>query len=62
MDSKEIEPDAPAFTRKSERESICLLCFSIVRSDEFASIEVAENIHADVCLVKSGSFVRHAHL
>lgn len=50
------------FARKSETESICLSCFLMVRSDRYTALEDAEDIHADVCLVREDSPVRYALL
>ena len=61
--SNQDSPEAqPQFTRRSETESICMFCFSTVRWDRYAHVEVAENIHADVCLMKPSSAVRHIPL
>jgi len=43
------------FTRKSENESVCTLCFSTVRADGYTSLELAERIHAEVCLMGDNS-------
>jgi hypothetical protein len=43
------------FSRKSEEESICLLCFSTVRCDQFLSLEVAEQIHSQRCVMGDSS-------
>ena len=40
------------FTRKSDKESICTYCFQTVKTDRYAPLEKAEDIHADVCLSK----------
>ncbi|HTV65973.1 MAG TPA: hypothetical protein VMD98_10220 [Bryocella sp.] len=37
------------FTRKSEKESICTLCYSTVRADRYTTLELAEEIHSEVC-------------
>lgn len=42
---------APRFTPKSENESICMCCFSTVRADRHTPLEVAEDIHLDLCLM-----------
>ena len=62
MDSKDPNSSSPAFTRRSEKESICLSCFRTVQADRYTSLETAEEIHADVCLMKPGSPVRYALL
>ena len=46
------DPEATKFTRRSETESICNSCFVTLRADRYSPIEVAEEIHADVCLVR----------
>ena len=43
------------FTRKSETESVCTLCCSTVRADRYTSLEMAETIHAEVCLMGDNS-------
>ncbi len=53
---------SPTFTRKSETESICMSCFNTVRADRYAALEEAEDIHADVCLMRASSPVRYALL
>ena len=55
-------PQPPQFTRKSESESVCLSCMSTIRSDRCTPLDVAEDIHSDVCLVKPSSPVRYAYL
>ncbi len=40
------------FVRRSETESICLLCYLTVRADPWNELEEAENIHLDVCSVQ----------
>jgi hypothetical protein len=48
------------FTRKSDKESICMYCFLTIRSDRCTPLGEAEDIHADVCLQKPLSCVRYA--
>lgn len=52
MSSQELPTENPNFTRKSETESICTHCFQTVKTDRFTPLEVVEDIHADVCLVR----------
>ncbi len=59
MSSQDSEDQNPQFTRKTETESICRLCFLTVKGDRYASIQEAERIHADVCLMRPGSPVRY---
>ncbi len=61
-DPQNADPKSHAFIRKSETESICISCFNTVRADRYVALEVAEDIHSDVCLVKENSPVRHALL
>ena len=42
--------DAP-FTRRSKTESICMYCFITVRVNLGDSLDFAEVLHADECLV-----------
>ena len=57
------EPDKNSqFTRKSERESVCMYCFQTVKTDRYAPLEKAEDIHADVCLNKPTSPPRYTLL
>jgi hypothetical protein len=53
-------PTQQEFTRKSETESICMHCFLTVRTDRWTRLEVAEDIHADVCLMKVESALWYA--
>ncbi len=46
------DPQSIRFTRQSETESTCMSCFQTVRTDRYVPLEAAEDIHADVCLVK----------
>lgn len=62
MQFRDSDPQPPQFTRKSETESICMSCFTTVRTDKYTPLNVAEDIHADVCLMKPGSPVRYALL
>ena len=55
MSSTAPQPKKEDFTRKSETESICLLCFSVVRADRYMNIELAERIHAENCLMGDNS-------
>ena len=55
------DPQLP-FTRTSDRESICMLCFLTIRTDSYTPLEVAEDIHADVCLVNPDFAVSYALL
>ena len=55
-------PPLPAFTRRSETESICMYCFASVRADRYLALREAEEIHADVCLMKPTSALRYALL
>ena len=52
----------PPFTRRSEQESVCMFCFLTIRADRYLPLEVAEDIHADVCLSKPNSPVRYVLL
>jgi hypothetical protein len=54
MSSTASDPKEP-FTRKSEKESICMLCFSSVRADRYTTLELAENIHSEICLMADNS-------
>ena len=62
MSSQDSSDAKPQFTRKTETESICMFCFSTVRGDQYVHVEEAEDIHADVCLMKPGSLVRYVLL
>jgi hypothetical protein len=52
MNTINLDPQPSAFARQSEKESICQSCFRTVQGDRYLPLEVAEDIHADVCLVK----------
>ena len=56
------DPQLTKFTRRSETESICVFCFLTVRADRYVPLEEAEDIHADVCLLRPDSPVRYALL
>ena len=56
------DPQPMRFTRKSETESTCMFCSQKVCTDRYVPLEEAEDIHADVCLVKPGSSVRYVLL
>jgi len=56
------DPQPQRFIRRSETESICASCFVSVRTDQYLPIEVAEDIHGDVCLVRPDSVVGDAFL
>ena len=56
--SDEESPAKPEFTRKSDTESICMHCFQKVQTDRWTPLEVAEDIHADVCIKSDDSAVR----
>lgn len=49
------DPRPTKFTRRSETESICNSCFVTIRTDRYMSIELAEEIHSDVCLMRPAS-------
>jgi len=49
------DPQSTKFTRRSEKESICNSCFVTLRADRYMPIEVSEEIHADVCLLRPDS-------
>ena len=55
-------PDPQQFTRRSETESICRYCFVAVHADRYLPLEEAEDIHADLCLVRPDSCVRYTIL
>jgi hypothetical protein len=55
------DPQLP-FTRTSETESLCMSCFLTIRTDRCTPLEVAEDIHADVCLVNPDFAVSYALL
>ena len=44
------DPQPAKFTRQSETESTCNSCFVKLRADRYMPIEVAEEIHSDLCL------------
>ena len=50
------------FARKSDAESVCMSCFLTVRADPYTKLEDAEDIHADVCLVREDSVVGYVLL
>lgn len=56
------DPQSMSFIRQSDTESTCMSCFQKVRTDRYVPLEEAEDIHANVCLVKPGSSVRYVLL
>jgi len=50
MSSPKTDPGS-RFEPKSEKESICLCCFSTVRADRYTPLAVAQEIHSDLCLM-----------
>ena len=56
------DPQSLRFSRQSATESTCMFCFQKVCTDRYVPLEEAEDIHADVCLVKPGSSVRYVPL
>ena len=61
MSDTNPEPESK-FTRRSEQESTCIFCFLTIRADRYTALKDAEEIHADVCLVRPDSAVRYAML
>jgi len=55
MSSTAPAPKKEDFARTSDNESVCLLCFSTVRADRYATLELAERIHAENCLMGDNS-------
>ncbi len=47
------------FIRRSDTESICALCSVSIRTERATVLEVAEDIHADVCLARQDSQLRY---
>lgn len=52
MNTYDPRPRPLSFTRTSDKESLCMSCFRTVQGDRYLPLEEAEDIHADVCLVK----------
>ena len=52
MSSPTIE-ETREYTRRSEKESICMSCYLTVRADRYASLEEAERTHSQLCLMRS---------
>jgi hypothetical protein len=46
------KPQPETFTRRSDKESVCISCLSVVKADRYQPIEVAEDIHSDLCLAR----------
>lgn len=57
LKSSELQRDE--FTRRSETESTCNSCYVTLRADRYMSIELAEDIHADLCLMRRDSPVEY---
>lgn len=53
MNALNLKPQSSSFfARQSEKESVCQSCLRTVQGDRYLRLEDAEDIHADVCLVK----------
>jgi hypothetical protein len=52
-------PQRSQFTRRSDTESICNSCFIMLKADRYMPIEVAEEIHMDLCLLRPDSPVEY---
>jgi hypothetical protein len=52
MNGRESFEKIPEYTRQSDKESVCKHCLRTVSTDRYAPLEIAENIHSDVCLQK----------
>ena len=61
MSDTNSDPESK-FIRRSEQESTCMFCFLTIRADRYTPLQDAEEIHADVCLVRPDSAVRYAVL
>ena len=59
MAETETANSQPRFNRRSDTESICAFCFLLISGDRYTALEEAEDIHADVCLVRPDSAVRY---
>jgi hypothetical protein len=62
MGEAEDTDSQPRFIRRSETESICRLCSGSIKVERHTVLEEAEDIHADVCLVRPASCVRYVLL
>jgi hypothetical protein len=58
MSSTQSEPK-DAFLRKSEKESICMNCSATIRADRWTSLDVAEELHSGLCLLRAQSAVQY---
>lgn len=43
------------YLRKSETESICMNCYSTVRSSRWDTLEEAEAVHSEVCRMRDSN-------
>ena len=60
MSAPENSESQPAkFTRRSERESICNFCPATLRANRYMAIEMAEEIHSDLRLLRPESPVKY---
>jgi hypothetical protein len=62
MEDKTKSDVGPRFVARSETESVCIFCSSTIRADRYHPLQDAEDIHADVCLVRPDSAVQYAIL
>lgn len=55
MSIRDNSDPQPRFTRRSDMESIRNSCFTTIKADRYMAIEVAEDIHMDLCLLRHDS-------
>jgi hypothetical protein len=55
MDETGNASSQTGFVRQSETESICTGCSRSIKTERSAFLELAEDIHADVCLARPDS-------
>ena len=52
MSIRDSSQTQPGFDRRSDMESVCNSCFTTIKADRYMPIEVAEDIHMDLCLLR----------
>ncbi len=55
MSGTESANSQTRFIRRSDTESTCTVCSHSIKTERPAVLEVAEDIHADVCLARPDS-------
>jgi hypothetical protein len=55
MSIRDNSDPQPGFTRLSDIESICNCCCNTIKTNQYGSLEIAGDIHMDLCLLQPDS-------